>query len=413
MATAKFKLVNSPHRGQEFVLPPHPAIVGRSSSNDVVIPDQSVSRQHVRAEVKNGACVLTDLGSHNGILMHGETLREAVVESGGQFELGDVVIEFLIEEDEPVAPVAPAQSPALLQTEVRDIAGAAERPVYADELFGAASEPEAGPGEEERAAVAGARGALKYVGIIALVIVVGGLAWVLAGRGGTDENVKPVVLKAGETKVIDLGLRTRTNGKRLALYIDKREIYSAPEENTSDVAGFVLDPTGFMATITGIEPGTVDVPITGPGGRKAVVRILVRGALPPAAAEERLAPEQRIDQARLLAAGAETAERTGHLYEAVQSLKKAQNLLRPLQTDETLTLRREVTRSLADTQKKLDTEFERVKAQAIAAVHDLDTKGAAIAWNRLRSLVPDENDEMNQKLRIIYNRTVQDLIRGK
>jgi|GEM_PF-4979643 len=410
MATAKLRLVNSPHRGDEFVLPPHPAIVGRSASNDVVIPDQSVSRQHVRAEVKNGACVLTDLGSHNGILMHGEALREAVVENGGQFELGDVVIEFLLDEDEPVAP---AQSPALLQAEGHEIAEAAERPVYVDDLFGATNKPETGPGEEEQAAVAGARGALKYVGLILLVIAVGALAWALAGRGGTDQNIKPVVLKAGETKVIDLGLRTRINGNRLTLYIDKREIYTAPAEEISDVAVFELDPTGFMATITGIEPGTVDVLITGPGGRKAIVRILVRGALPPPAAEERLTPEQRIGQARLLLAGAEMAERTGHPYQAVQNLREAQGLLRPLQTTETLALRGEVSRALADARKKLDTEFQRLKAQAIVAVHDRDTKGAAIAWNRLRSLVPDENDEMNQKLRIIYNRTLQDLMRGR
>ena len=337
--------------------------------------------------------------------------KVAVVESGGQFELGDVVIEFLLEEDQPAAP---AQSPALLQTEVRDIAGAGERPVYVDELFAAASEPEAGPGEEEQAAVAGARGALKYVGLIALIIVLGGLAWVLAGRGGTDENIKPVILKAGEIKVIDLGLRTTTSGDRLTLYIDKREIYTAPEEDrSSDVAWFVLDPTGFMATITGIEPGSVDVPITGPDGRQATVRILVRGAVPPPAAEERLTPEQRITQARLLLAGAKSSERTGHLYKATQRLKEAQNLLKPLRTAETLVLRGEVDKALQNTRKKLDTEFRRLKGQAIAAVHDGDTKGAAIAWNKLRSLVPDKNDEMNQKLHFIYNRAIQDLIRGR
>ncbi|MFH1732418.1 MAG: FHA domain-containing protein, partial [Planctomycetota bacterium] len=113
MIRAKLRIINSRLSGKEFVLPGHAVTIGRSSENDFVIPDQSVSRQHVRAELDGGRCTVTDLGSQNGIVLGGKTLRKAVLNKGDRFELGDVAIEFTAEEvKEQPATQAPAAAPA-------------------------------------------------------------------------------------------------------------------------------------------------------------------------------------------------------------------------------------------------------------------------------------------------------------
>jgi len=57
--------------------------LGRSSDNDVVLRDFSVSRHHARVEEADGTLRIIDLGSTNGI-----RVNESFVESGS-FDVGD------------------------------------------------------------------------------------------------------------------------------------------------------------------------------------------------------------------------------------------------------------------------------------------------------------------------------------
>ncbi len=413
MPTAKFRIANSALSGREFVLPDHPVVIGRSSSCDICIPDQSVSRQHVRAEFKDGRCTLRDLGSHNGIIVRGKTVREAVLGSSGErFELGDIVIEFLIEH-ETVTAAGPAAPPLVglpANPAVQAAQMPAERPVYVDELFGPAVSAKAtGPGEEEKAAVTGARNALTYVGLLAAIVILGAIAWQMASSDTPQIDVKHAIVKAGERLVIDLGAHARSVGARLVPYIDFSETYDAPEECSNEVAGFELDKTGFMATIEGIAPGETDIQIVGARGRRAVVRVLVRGALPRPSGEENLKPEERVLKARLLIGGGTSALRAGYLYQAMKKFDEAAKVLEKVKDAEGSLLHREARQLHKRAADTLAKEFEQIKFQALVRHRDRDTVGAARVWDQLRNLVPDPNDEMNQKLKIIFHRTVYQL----
>lgn len=67
------KLVN----GQQlkFQVNKDVAIIGRSSTCDIVIPHEGMSRQHCRIEVIGSDVLITDLGSTNGVIIDGTLIQ--------------------------------------------------------------------------------------------------------------------------------------------------------------------------------------------------------------------------------------------------------------------------------------------------------------------------------------------------
>ena len=69
--------------------------VGRSSANDIVLHDASVSRRHARLEAQAGQFVLRDEGSAAGTLVNDQPISgERVLKSGDKIALGDVLLRF-------------------------------------------------------------------------------------------------------------------------------------------------------------------------------------------------------------------------------------------------------------------------------------------------------------------------------
>lgn len=62
--------------------------VGRSTENDIVIPDERVSRRHGRFTARHGTLVYTDLGSTNGSQVGGVRVREIALGAGDVVRLG-------------------------------------------------------------------------------------------------------------------------------------------------------------------------------------------------------------------------------------------------------------------------------------------------------------------------------------
>ena len=77
--------------GAEFPLATSTRI-GRSSSCDLVVDDDSVSRRHAEIALRGGVCVIRDLGSCNGTMVNGRTVQRARLRRGDELQLGETVI---------------------------------------------------------------------------------------------------------------------------------------------------------------------------------------------------------------------------------------------------------------------------------------------------------------------------------
>lgn len=74
--------------------------VGRSNKSDMVIPDDSLSRQHALIEFENGEFFITDLGSVNGVFVNGEKIdAQTKTPFSSFFQVSLGALECLIEDN--------------------------------------------------------------------------------------------------------------------------------------------------------------------------------------------------------------------------------------------------------------------------------------------------------------------------
>ena len=67
-------------------------VVGRSRGCDVVMPQPTVSRQHLELRALDGAWLAVDLGSSNGTWLTGRRVGRARVTPGDELVLGDCTV---------------------------------------------------------------------------------------------------------------------------------------------------------------------------------------------------------------------------------------------------------------------------------------------------------------------------------
>ena len=81
---------------QEYVLTEGAtATIGRMETNDIVIPEQHVSRQHAVINYRDGIFIITDLGSANGTFVNDRLLEAAFpLASGDEIRLYVPVLSF-------------------------------------------------------------------------------------------------------------------------------------------------------------------------------------------------------------------------------------------------------------------------------------------------------------------------------
>ena len=66
-----------------------PIHIGRGPECELVLRDSRVSRRHARLAARDGALVLTDLGSTNGTMVNGRRVTEMALGAGDRIELGE------------------------------------------------------------------------------------------------------------------------------------------------------------------------------------------------------------------------------------------------------------------------------------------------------------------------------------
>jgi hypothetical protein len=68
-------------------------VIGRDPGCDVVLADDSVSREHARHVFRDGAWILQDLDSTNGTLLNRERVGRCQLQPGDRVQLGDQILD--------------------------------------------------------------------------------------------------------------------------------------------------------------------------------------------------------------------------------------------------------------------------------------------------------------------------------
>ncbi len=68
--------------------------VGRNDSQDIVVADPEVSREHALFRRRSGACVLEDLHTGLGTIVDGRPIKEHALQHGNTIQIGTLRIEF-------------------------------------------------------------------------------------------------------------------------------------------------------------------------------------------------------------------------------------------------------------------------------------------------------------------------------
>ena len=87
-------VIHGNDQGTRFELEEGVVGLGRDSSNAIQLHDTEVSRQHAEVRRIAGAYVVTDLNSSNGTFVNGKRVREHVLASGDQLQVGRTLMLF-------------------------------------------------------------------------------------------------------------------------------------------------------------------------------------------------------------------------------------------------------------------------------------------------------------------------------
>ena len=190
-------ITSGPMSGTRFEVGAGGVRLGRSSSNDVHIPDEELSRNHCLFEQSGEAGIrVTDLASANGTFVNGEQLgsdsRE--LKPGDMIEVGSTAIS-IVGDEPPPTPLRPA--PVAVGAAIDLGLGTASTAASQGE---SASRPSAKkPGGHPRAMLA------NVLWIVAALVVAAAIAVVLcAPRDSEKPVVSPVVEEKPEKKLISL-----------------------------------------------------------------------------------------------------------------------------------------------------------------------------------------------------------------
>jgi len=98
-------------KGRSVRTPSRPGAIlriGKADDNDLVLPDNTVSRRHLEVERTHEGLVVRDLASRNGTSIAGVRIREAVVEPGALIAVGEVELLLRVDLEGTIVPPSAA-----------------------------------------------------------------------------------------------------------------------------------------------------------------------------------------------------------------------------------------------------------------------------------------------------------------
>ena len=119
-------ILSGPERGTEKMLGDETFRIGKSTESDLVLADETVSRNHCEIRREAKGYLLRDLGSTNGTLLDGAEIREAYLKPGAVITVGKVELK--------VRPFS--ERIELLPSDATSFGGVVGRSIMMREIFG-------------------------------------------------------------------------------------------------------------------------------------------------------------------------------------------------------------------------------------------------------------------------------------
>src|SRR5262245_4590479 len=94
LAVAALDLIRGTLRERVFLLMPREYSIGRATSNDIALPEPSVSKLHARLTHENGQFWIEDLKSLHGVYVNAAKIQKAALTPGTQLQLGNLTFKF-------------------------------------------------------------------------------------------------------------------------------------------------------------------------------------------------------------------------------------------------------------------------------------------------------------------------------
>jgi len=188
-------ITSGPMSGTRFEVGPGGVRLGRSSSNDVSIPDEELSRNHCLFEQSGESGIrVTDLASANGTFVNGEQLGSDSrgLKVGDSIEVGSTAIS-VIGEDAPLA-----SRPAGVKVAATIDLGLGSAPAATPQGEVASRKPSKAQGGRQRTMIA------NVLWIVAALTVAAAIAVVLCAPRESEKPIAPVVEEKPEQKLVSL-----------------------------------------------------------------------------------------------------------------------------------------------------------------------------------------------------------------
>lgn len=87
-------VLEGPDKGKKLTLQQSSTTMGKRDTNDFILTDKTVSREHVKIDFESDSFALHDLGSTNGTYLNGNRVKEAYLAPGDVIRIGGSNIEF-------------------------------------------------------------------------------------------------------------------------------------------------------------------------------------------------------------------------------------------------------------------------------------------------------------------------------
>lgn len=92
----QLNILEGQNRGKKMTLSKDVTKLGKRETNDLIISDKTVSREHLEIKYQADSFVLIDLGSTNGTYLNGNRVKEAYLSPGDLIKIGNTTIEFVV-----------------------------------------------------------------------------------------------------------------------------------------------------------------------------------------------------------------------------------------------------------------------------------------------------------------------------